>query len=81
MLLKLPQVAAQLGVSVPTVRRLITSGQLRAVVERGCLRVREDHLRAHVERLPAWTPTWRPRRKVNGVRGNGTTIEKREGVN
>jgi len=65
-LLTLREVAQRLSVSLPTVRRLIATGDLRAVLERGCLRVREADLRAHVSRLPVWTPAWRPRRKANG---------------
>ncbi len=51
LLLKIPEAAAQLGVSRAKLYELIASGVLPAVKIDGCRRVRTDDLRAYVEGL------------------------------
>jgi len=51
LLLKIPEAAAQLGVSRAKLYELIASGTLPAVKIDGCRRVRTDDLRAYVEGL------------------------------
>ena len=51
LLLKIPEAAAQLGVSRAKLYELIASGELPAVKIDGCRRVRTDDLRAYVEGL------------------------------
>ena len=49
-LLKVPEVARRLDVSVRTVYRLLEERRLPKVMVRGCARVREDDLARYVER-------------------------------
>lgn len=51
LLVKIPEAAAQLGVSRAKLYELIASGALPAVTVDGCRRVRTDDLRAYVEGL------------------------------
>lgn len=51
LLLKIPEAAAQLGVSRAKLYELIASGVLPAVKIDGCRRVRTDDLRTYVEGL------------------------------
>jgi excisionase family DNA binding protein len=51
LLIKVPEAAAQLGVSRAKLYELIASGALPAVKVDGCRRLRVDDLRAYVERL------------------------------
>lgn len=51
LLLKIPEAAAQLGVSRAKLYELIASGVLPAVKIDGCRRVRTDDLRAYVDGL------------------------------
>jgi excisionase family DNA binding protein len=51
LLIKIPEAAAQLGVSRAKLYELIASGALPAVKVDGCRRVRTDDLRAYVEGL------------------------------
>ena len=53
LLIKIPEAAAQLGVSRAKLYELIASGALPAVKVDGCRRVRTDDLRAYVEGLPS----------------------------
>jgi excisionase family DNA binding protein len=52
LLMKIPEAAAQLGVSRAKLYELIASGALPAVKVDGCRRVRTDDLRAYVDGLP-----------------------------
>jgi excisionase family DNA binding protein len=51
LLIKVPEAAAQLGVSRAKLYELIASGALPAVKVDGCRRLRVDDLRAYVEGL------------------------------
>lgn len=51
LLIKIPEAAAQLGVSRAKLYELIASGALPAVKVDGCRRVRTDDLRAYVKGL------------------------------
>ena len=53
LLIKIPEAAAQLGVSRAKLYELIASGALPSVKVDGCRRVRTDDLRAYVEGLPS----------------------------
>jgi excisionase family DNA binding protein len=52
LLLSLPEVAQQLGVSVPTVKNRLKSGVLKSVKEGGLRKVRPADLEAYVDALP-----------------------------
>jgi excisionase family DNA binding protein len=52
LLIKIPEVAARLGVSRAKVYELISAGSLLAVKVDGCRRVRTTDLEAFVEGLP-----------------------------
>jgi len=52
LLIKIPEAAAQLGISRAKLYELIASGALPAVKVDGCRRVRTDDLRAYVAGLP-----------------------------
>jgi excisionase family DNA binding protein len=56
-LLKVPQVAEYLGVSERTVRRLISSGQLKSVKVGRAVRIVPEDLAAYVESLRQGTAT------------------------
>ncbi len=51
LLIKIPEAAAQLGVSRAKLYELIASGALPAVKVDGCRRIRVDDLRAYVNGL------------------------------
>jgi len=51
LLIKVPEAAAQLGISRAKFYELIASGALPTVKVGGCRRVRTDDLRAYVEHL------------------------------
>ena len=53
LLIKIPEAAAQLGVSRAKLYELIASGALPSVKVDGCRRVRTENLRAYVEGLPS----------------------------
>jgi excisionase family DNA binding protein len=53
LLIKVPEAAAQLGISRAKLYELITSGALPAVKVDGCRRLRVADLRAYVEGLTA----------------------------
>jgi excisionase family DNA binding protein len=57
----LPEVARRLDLKVGTVRKLIYTGQLRAVKVGGAVRIRREDYEAFLEGLPPRPPGTEPR--------------------